>query len=265
LEPDFSQNAAFHDHVAAQYDHHLLLDPHNALARNAFHDLVARYLPSDGTLLDFGCGTGLDAQHYAGRGYRVLAYDNSPGMMAQLEQRCPAEIASGQIQTCSVAFPSFPALLPRWPAPQAIVANFAVLNSIRDLEPLFGHFTELLAPRGWLIVSVLNPLHWSKVRMPAWWRNALPDPTGPRLYAHQPYPTYLHFVPGLLRAARGFHLVGHGRAGGLVRYHEVARREPPSWWLPGSLTALGRERILWHTFLRKWLGHFLFLVLRRAG
>jgi SAM-dependent methyltransferase len=263
LELDFSQNAAFHDRLAAEYDRYLLGDPHNVLARTAFRDLVARYLPSGSTLLDFGCGTGLDAQHYAGRGYHVLAYDNSPGMIARLEQRCAADISSGQIQTCSVAFPSFPTRLPSWPAPQAIVANFAVLNSIRDLEPLFGHFRELLAPRGWLMVSVLNPLHWSKVRMPAWWRHSLPHPTGPRLYARQPYASYLHFVPALLRAARGFHLVGRGRAGRLVRYREVARREPAWWWLPDGSTAVGGERILWQTLLRKWLGHFLLLVLRR--
>jgi SAM-dependent methyltransferase len=264
LEPDFGQNAAFHDRMAAQYDHQLIRNPHNVLARDAFRDLVERYLPCGSTLLDFGCGTGLDAEHYAGRGYRVLAYDNSPGMVGQLRQRCAAQIAGGQIQTCSVPYPSFPARLPAWPAPQAIVANFAVLNSIRDLEPLFGHFTELLAPRGWLIVSVLNPIHWSKVRMPAWWRNALPHPTGPRLYMHQPYACYLHFVPGLLRAARGYTLVGRGRAGTLVRYYEVSQpHEPPSWWSPDGSPVAGLERILWQTSLRKWLGHFLFLVLRR--
>jgi hypothetical protein len=72
------------------------------------------------------------------------------------------------IQGCSIAYPSFPARLPAWPAPQAIVANFAVLDSIRDLVPLFGHFTELLAPLGWLIMGVLNPIHWPGVGMPGW-------------------------------------------------------------------------------------------------
>jgi hypothetical protein len=62
--------------MAAQYDHHLLSDPHNVLARNGFRDL------------------GLDAQHFGGRGYRVLAYDNSSGMIAQLEQRRAEEIAT---------------------------------------------------------------------------------------------------------------------------------------------------------------------------
>ena len=263
METDFKQNAAFHDQLAAEYDGHLTGNPHNALARSAFRDLVTRYVPSGSTLLDFGCGTGLDAQYYACQGYRVLAYDNSPGMVAQLEQRCPSEIAGGQIRTCAVAYPSFPTGLPAWPAPQAIVANFAVLNSIRDLQPLFGHFARLLAPGGWVMVSLLNPFHWSKVRMAAWWRNALPRPTGPRLYVTQPYASYLHFVPALLRAAPGFRLVGRAQAGTLVRYHEAARPRELSWWPPEGLAAAGWKRHLWQTSACKLLGHFLFLVLRR--
>jgi len=36
LEPDLSQNAASHDQLAAQNDHHLIRNPHNVLERNAF-------------------------------------------------------------------------------------------------------------------------------------------------------------------------------------------------------------------------------------
>ena len=59
---------------------------------------MARIVPPESTLLDFGCGTGIDALHYAQQGYRVLAYDNSPGMVAQLEARCRTQFASGRRQ-----------------------------------------------------------------------------------------------------------------------------------------------------------------------
>jgi SAM-dependent methyltransferase len=261
LEPDFAQNAAFHDQVAAQYDSQMLGNRHNVLARAAFRDLVSRYVPSGSTLLDFGCGTGCDALHYARQSYRVLAYDNSPGMVAQLEQRCPTEIAAGQILTCSTGYPSFPAGLPPWPAPQAITANFAVLNSIRELQPLFDSFARLLAPPGWLIVSVLNPIHWSKMRMPAWWRNALPHRTGPRPYGTKPYATYLHSVSALLGASRGFHLVGRANAGALVRHQRP--NEQPIWWRPEGFTGSRWERIVWRTPAYRLFGHFVFLVWRR--
>ena len=76
MEPDFSKNAAFYDALAVDYDRHLRSSPYNDLARLAFREIVQRNVPTGSTLLDFGCGTGLDALHYAQQGYRVLAYDN---------------------------------------------------------------------------------------------------------------------------------------------------------------------------------------------
>lgn len=263
-EADFAQNAAFHDGVAAEYDVHLRSSPYNDLARTAFHDLVARYVPAGSTLLDFGCGTGLDALDYAQQGYRVLAYDNSPGMVAQLEARCRAQIASGAVATCAAEYPRFLDRFPAWPAPDAIVANFAVLNSIRDLSPLFETFARQLRPSGWVIVSILNPLHWAKVRTPGWWQDAWRHPGGPRLFSARPYRTYLHFLPALLRSARGFHLVGRANAGAFVRYDAVAPPgEPRRWWGQADSPKDRFARVLWQTPAFRLLGHFLFLVLRR--
>jgi cyclopropane fatty-acyl-phospholipid synthase-like methyltransferase len=104
---DFERNAAFHDRLAAQSDSHLAAAPTNALARTAFRELVTRNVPAGATVLDFGCGTGLDALAYARSGYRVLAYDNSPGMVAQCQRRCAAEIASGTVTTYSMSYPVF--------------------------------------------------------------------------------------------------------------------------------------------------------------
>jgi SAM-dependent methyltransferase len=225
--------------------------------------LVKRHVRRGSTVLDFGCGTGLDALAYAQRGYRVLAYDNSPGMVAQLERRCQAQIASGDIAAHDMDYPSFLECFPRWPTASAVTANFAVLNSIRDLRPLFGAFARHLAPPGWMLVSILNPLHWSKLKMPGWWRSAWRVPRGPRLYATHPYASYLHFVPALLRAAQPFHLVGRANAGALVRYDAaMPPHQQPVWWEPGD-SAAGRARALWRTPFYKLLGHFIFLVLRR--
>jgi len=251
LTPDYAQNAAFHDALAKQYDSRLESNRYNRLARTAFHDIVAAHVAPGSTLLDFGCGTGIDALHYARQGFRVLAYDNSAGMVGQLERRCAAEIASGQVQSCAFDYGRFPASLPAWPAPQAIVANFAVLNSIRDVAALFASFSRLLPPAGVVIVSVLNPIHWSKVRMSAWWTNALPHPRGPRLIARQPCETYLHFVPALRQAAPDFELVGRANAGAQVRFDGRDSRR----WNAGGL--------LWATPAYKLLGHFVFLVWRR--
>jgi SAM-dependent methyltransferase len=263
LQADFEQNAAFHNRVAPSYDARVS-GPNEVLARKAFQALVARYVPAGSTLLDFGCGTGLDAMEYARLGYRVLAYDNSRGMVAQLEQRCAAQIASGRISTSDAAYPAFPKQLSQWPAPHAVTANFAVLNSIRDLQPLFEEFAGRLAAPGWMIVSLLNPIHWSKMKTRDWWRDALRHPRGPRVYTVQPSVSYLHFVPALLHAAKPFRLVGRANAGALVRYDAaMPPNEPPTWWMPEGRAPAGLTGKLWHTPAYQLMGHFMFLVLRR--
>jgi SAM-dependent methyltransferase len=261
---DFERNAAFHDRLAPQYESHLS-GAANTLARRAFQELVTRYIPAGGLLLDFGCGTGLDAQVYARQGYRVLAYDNSPGMVAQLRSRCQTEIAAGMVTPYSMGYREFLADLPRRPTPDAATADFAVLNSIRDLGPLFETVGRHLAPGGWFLVSLLNPLHWSKIKTRGWWRDALRSPRGPRLHTAEPYASYLHFVPEVLCAARNFRLVGRANAGAVVRYDALGSR--PLYWTgqtSASTSASASAERLWHTPIYKLLGHFVFLVLRRS-
>src|SRR5437763_597757 len=135
----------------------------DALARSAFVDLVAQHVTPGSILLDFGCGTGMDALDYVRRGYRVQAYDHSPGMIAQLEKRCQSAIATGDITACSVDYASFIRRFPFRTRPHAVVSNFAVVNLIRDLEPLFSTFAGHLASPGWLILSIWNPAHWTNL------------------------------------------------------------------------------------------------------
>jgi len=140
LKPDFDSNAAIYDRLAPLYDAHMSRKPSDTLARTAFLDLVTKNVSLGSTLLDFGCGTGLDAFYYAQRGYRVLAYDHSPGMIAQLRDRCEEAIVSGDITTCSVDYSSFLCHFPFTTWPNAIVSNFAVLNLIR--RPRERHVAE---------------------------------------------------------------------------------------------------------------------------
>jgi hypothetical protein len=181
-------------------------------------------------------------------------------MIAELEHRCRAEIASGAITPYAMDYASFADRLPRWPAAQAVVSNFAVLNLIPDLEPLFDTFARCLASPGWVIVSILNPIHWSKLKAPRWWRSVLRKRSGAPVYLTHPYTSYLHFVPAVLRAARAFRLVGRANVGKYVRYDSAMPGEERLWW--GSADS-NVERILWHTAAHRLLGHFVFLVLRR--
>ena len=264
MRTDAERNAAFYDELAPRYDSHLA-GPHDVLARTAFQDLVVRHVAPGSTLLDFGCGTGVDAAEYVRRGYRVLAYDNSAGMVAELERRCRDEIASGAMLPYSTGYAAFLERWPQWPAPCAAVANFAVLNSIRDLGPLFETFAQRLAAPGWVIVSVLNPMHWTKLRAPRWWLNASQARGGPAVYQTQPYASYLHFAGNLVRSARQFRLVGRGNAGSLVRYDEGLPGKKQLWWGTQDFRNGPGTGVLWRTPMHKVLGHFVFLVFRRDG
>jgi ubiquinone/menaquinone biosynthesis C-methylase UbiE len=251
LGNDAEHNLLFHNEIAPSYDAHLTGRPQDVLARAAFQDLVTRLVAPGSTLLDFGCGTGIDAIHYANLGYRVIAYDNSAGMIGELRRkggsRCVESFSFDYSEFTRDPFP--------WPAPDAVVANFAVLNHIRDIDAWFDSIERNLAPRSWVIVSVLNPLHWTHLITPRWWRNSLAR--GPRPHSTEPCTTYLHSIGSMVRAARGFHLVGRANSGSLVQYHTI--RGDETWW--GEQR--GSRRLLWRTPARRLLGHFVFIVLRR--
>lgn len=53
-------------------------------------DPVVEALPGNGSVLDLGCGTGRLSNLLAGRGYDVVAVDESPAMLAQVSDRVEA-------------------------------------------------------------------------------------------------------------------------------------------------------------------------------
>src|SRR3546814_11775301 len=75
------------DSVAADYDgprgNNVLIQR----MRRTLWEVVHRELPSGSMLRDLGCGTGIDALHFANRGYPVVATDCSPGLIARPEPR----------------------------------------------------------------------------------------------------------------------------------------------------------------------------------
>jgi SAM-dependent methyltransferase len=260
IEPESQPSSVFYDRLAGEYDKRMSLNSTDLLLRSAFVDLVAQHVAFGSTLLDFGCGTGLDAAEYVRRGYKVHAYDSSVGMMARLQDRCRDHIATGAIKTYSAEDSAFLDLLPLTPAPHAVVSNFAVVNLIGDTRPLFEAFARHLAPPGWVILSILNPTHWSRLTTPQWWRCVLHRSDEAPVHGSRPYVNYLHFVPALLRAAPQFHFVGRANAGTSVRFDSAGEGTSRFWW---SETERTYRRVLWNSAAYKFLGQFVFLVLRR--
>jgi len=74
-------------------------------------------------------------------------YDNSEGMGAEMRRKCAREIESGQIVACQGDYTVFLNDLQNLPRGHVICANFAVLNMISDLRPLFAAFWRMALAR----------------------------------------------------------------------------------------------------------------------
>ena len=257
MDPRLS--SAFHDQVAASYDGQMGSFA-DAAVRSAFQTFVSAQLPSGARILDFGCGTGTDASWYANRGFRVLAFDNSPGMIGELRIRCAEAIARVQIQPWADSYETFLADLESRDEVQAVTANFAVINLIPDLATWFATIGRILPREGAVFLTALNPLSLDDLRAPRRLFNALRfafDVGVPSPDALNPLTRY--WPRAIARAARGFRLERIAGAGFLVRVDGQAAK-------PDRFQLL-RERIerrLWQTKPWSHLGRFFFLELRRC-
>jgi SAM-dependent methyltransferase len=260
-----ADDAAFFDALAPRYDAILTSAPLDRWTRRAFQTLVAETVPRGSLLLDFGCGTGLDAAWYAGRGYRVLGYDISEGMLDQLRRRCASEIAAGTVVPVGAPFRDFARAIAPYPRPQAVVSNFSFLVELAEPQRFFDAIAPLLAPGAPVVLSVLNPFFWKDV-LHRWWWVALTRSAGgrrPAIVTHRgDRDAYRHSVRSLVAAARpAFHLEGRASVGALVS--RGRGRGPLDWDHPASF----RERLearLWKAFFLRSAGMFVFLTFRRA-
>jgi SAM-dependent methyltransferase len=160
---------AFYDAIAGSYDA-FLEAPEARRHRHCFWEMVAPLLPSSARLLDFGAGTGIDAQYYASVGHRVTAYDISPGMMEVLTARCAARVNDGTIQPVVGTLDDLRRAVANSAPFDAALCNFAVLSLIRDLHPVLRFFGRVVRPGGKLILSLQNPWFIGDVKTRAFWQ-----------------------------------------------------------------------------------------------
>ena len=108
-------------------------------------------------ILDFGAGTGLDAEHFASLGHKVVAYDTSKGMLEVLRQRCSAQINEGSVMAVGGPLSEASTVLSNLAPFDAVLSNFAVFSTIPDLEPVFELLSKVLRKGGLLLILIQNP------------------------------------------------------------------------------------------------------------
>jgi 2-polyprenyl-3-methyl-5-hydroxy-6-metoxy-1,4-benzoquinol methylase len=251
-------SAAFYDTWAERYDVALAQNNANEVVRVAFQKLVQTHVSAGSLLMDFGCGTGTDALAYIRMGYPVLAYDNSPGMMATLEKKGHAEIANGTLVVARGRYEETLEHIQDLPRPMAVVSNFAVLNQIENVGEWLKAMAADIESGGWIIVSVLNPTYWWDMGRKWWWRG-LRGGWG-KGYIEYPTPdgfsTYRHFVGALKRCGNeaGLRLKVHQSAGILLPLEQTGREQSFPFRLVGTIEQKWGKR-----WAIRSLGNFIFL------
>jgi SAM-dependent methyltransferase len=140
--------------AAPDYDRQVQRD---GWMRNVLWDRYARLFCAGQTVLDLGCGTGIDAVFLAQRGIRVMGIDASPAMIGQSRAKLAAADLDDLVDLRVMDIAAVGSL------PQAgfdgIICAFAALNTSAELDEFAASVARLLVPRGILVVHLLN--RWS--------------------------------------------------------------------------------------------------------
>lgn len=143
------------DSVAADYDgargnNDLIQD----MRREMWRWLDATFSPGE-HLIDLGCGTGLDALHLAGLGYRVTATDWSPMMVLRTGDRAAAQGMADRVRAINLGAHELDRLEEAG-AYDGAYSNLGPLNCVPNLRDVSRECARLLKPAGKLVFTVIG-------------------------------------------------------------------------------------------------------------
>jgi SAM-dependent methyltransferase len=143
------------DSVAADYDgprgnNDLIQDMRSEMWRW----LGATFAPG-GRLIDLGCGTGLDAVHLAGLGFRITATDWSPLMVERTAVRAAAQHVTDRVRAINVGAHELERL-DETSAYDGAYSNLGPLNCVPDLGHVSRECARVLRAGGKLLFTVIG-------------------------------------------------------------------------------------------------------------
>ena len=141
------------DSVAANYDGPRGNNELIQRMRLTLWNTVPSGLSSGARLLDLGCGTGLDAVEFAGRGFQVVATDWSLQMIGRTRARAAALGLQTEVTPLHLGIQQLAGLEGPF---DCIYSNFGPLNCAPDLRAVAADCARLLRPGGRLVFSVIG-------------------------------------------------------------------------------------------------------------
>jgi 2-polyprenyl-3-methyl-5-hydroxy-6-metoxy-1,4-benzoquinol methylase len=143
-----------YDVEAAVYDARVEGD---AWMRRVLWARYARLFRPGQTVLDVGCGTGIDARFLARRGIRVVGIDRAPSMIREARARLASEPFAAEVDLRVMDVAAMASLPER--GFDGIISAFASVSTVADLRGFSAAAADLLRPRGTVLVHSLN--RWS--------------------------------------------------------------------------------------------------------
>ncbi len=149
------ETAAF-DGEALSYDQVFSTAPAGRAMRDTVWRKIRSHVSSGTRVLDIGCGTGVDAEWYLARGAHVHGIDASSEMLAHCRQRTGSTPRAhwtlsdlNRQRLVDIADPD---------GYDLVVANFGVLNCIRDRGQLLADVVAVSRPGAQLFLVVMGPV-----------------------------------------------------------------------------------------------------------
>jgi ubiquinone/menaquinone biosynthesis C-methylase UbiE len=155
---------AFSDQ-SVKFDAITTTNPMEVWYRNFSRAKVLSYLKVDESLLELNCGTGLDAVFFAQQGLKVMATDNSEGMVQQCREKIKHHHLQNQIDLLRCSFNDL-SPLPKGKTYNHVFSNFGGLNCSEDLSVVIKQVDAHLkkgAMVHWVMIAPLCPWEWLSV------------------------------------------------------------------------------------------------------
>jgi SAM-dependent methyltransferase len=151
------KNVEYYDQIAKDYNDLQINSPFHIEMREQvaklFHSIIEK-----GTILDFGGGTGLDLKWLNEKKYTIYFCEPSKEMRT-LAIDYNKHISSNNIffiEGPKTNFETWDKELPFETKMDAVLANFAVLNCIENVELLFKNMSLIIKPGGHVIALILD-------------------------------------------------------------------------------------------------------------